>query len=94
MPTYITLLNYTEQNLKSTPELVLAGRQALEKMGGEFMVYRLTLGQYDVVVTVEAPDDETYATFVLNIAAHGNARTTTLKAFSEEESFRILGNLS
>ena len=51
-------------------------------------------GEYDAVVTIEAPDDETYATFVLNIAAQGNIRTTTLKAFSEEESFRILGNLS
>ena len=56
--------------------------------------YRLTLGQYDAVVTVELPDDETYATFALNAAAQGNVRTTTLKAFSEEESFRIFGNLS
>ena len=58
------------------------------------MVTVLPLGEYDAVVTVEAPDDEGYATFALNIAAQGNLRTTTLKAFSEEESFRIFGNLS
>ena len=97
MGTYITLLSYTEQgvkNAKGIPERVLAARQALETMGGRLHAYRLTLGEYDAVVTVEAPDDEAYATFALNIGAQGNVRTTTLKAFSEEESFRIFGNLS
>ena len=97
MPTYIALLNYTDQgakNMKGAPERVLAARQAVENMGGRFHSYRLTLGEYDAVVTIDAPDDEAYATFVLNVAAQGNIRTTTLKAFSEEEAFRILGNLS
>ena len=97
MPTYITLLNYTDQgikNMKEVPERVLAIREAVANIGGRLHGYRLTLGLYDAVVTIEAPDDETYATFALNIAAQGNVRTTTLKAFSEEESFRILGNLS
>ncbi len=97
MPTYITLFNYTDQGaktMKGAPERVLAARQLLEGKGGRLHGYRLTLGEYDAVVTVEAPDDETYATLMLGIAAQGNIRTTTLKAFSEEESFRILGNLS
>ena len=97
MPTYISLIKYTEQgvkNAKSVPERVLAARQALENIGGRLHGYRLTLGEYDAVVTIEAPDDEAYATFTLNIAAQGNIRTTTLKAFTEEESFRIFGNLS
>ena len=51
-------------------------------------------GAGDAVLTIEAPNDEAYATLILNIAAQGNIRTTTLKAFSEEESFRIFGNLS
>ena len=97
MALYITLLNYTDQgikNMKGVPERVLAARQALENMGGRLHAYRLTLGEYDAVVTVEAPDYEAYATLMLNIAAQGNIRTTTLKGFSEEESFRILGNVS
>ncbi len=97
MPTYIALLNFTDQgikNIKETPERTSAIRQEAEDMGGRIHAFRLTLGEYDAVVTVDAPDDEAYATFVLNIAAQGNIRTTTLKAFSEEESFRILGNLS
>jgi uncharacterized protein with GYD domain len=97
MATYIALLNYTNEgvkNIKGAPERVLAARQALANIGGRLHGYRLTLGEYDAVVTVEAPNDEAYATFVLNLAAQGNFRTTTLKAFSEEESFKILGNLS
>ena len=97
MPTYIALLNYTDQgakNMKGVEDRVNATRQALENMGGRLHAYRLTLGEYDAVVTIDAPDDEAYATFALNLAAQGNIRTTTLKAFSEEESFRILGNLS
>jgi uncharacterized protein with GYD domain len=80
--------------MKGAPERVLAARQALANIGGRLHGYRLTLGEYDAVVTVEAPNDEVYATFVLKLAAQGNVRTTTLKAFSEEESFRILGSLS
>ncbi len=97
MATYITLLNYTDQgikNMKGVPGRVATLRQALENVGGRMHGYRLTLGQYDAVVTIEAPDDETYATFMLNLAAQGNVRTTTLKAFSQEESFRSFGNLS
>ncbi len=97
MATYITLLNYTDQGaktMKGVPERVLAFRQALENIGGRLHGYRLTLGAYDAVVTVDAPDDEAYTTFALNLAAQGNVRTTTLKALSEEESFRIFGNLS
>ena len=97
MATFITLLKYTDQGVKGAkgiPERVRAARLALGGMGGRMHAYRLTLGEYDAVVTVETPDDEAYATFTLNIAAQGNIRTTTLKAFTEEESFRILGNLS
>ena len=97
MATYIALLNYTNQgikNMKGVPERVATVRQALENIGGRIHAYRLTLGEYDAIVTVDAPDDEAYATFVLNLAAQGNIRSTTLKAFTEEESFRILANLS
>jgi len=97
MATYITLLNYTDQGIKTmkeVPERVLVLRKLVEEMGGRIHGYRLTLGEYDAVVTIELPDDEAYATLALKVAAQGNIRTTTLKAFSEEESFRILGNLA
>ena len=63
MATYIALLNYTDQGIKTikgAPERVAEVRKALENIGGRLHGYRLTLGEYDAVVTIEAPDDETY----------------------------------
>ena len=51
------------------------------------------MGDYDAVAIVEAPDDETYARNILAAASQGHIRTTTLKAFTEEEYRRIVGSL-
>ena len=96
MPQYITLINYTEQGLKDIKNVVNranAARRAYESAGAKLLSFHLTLGQHDAVVISEAPDDESYTTLVLAIAAQGNIRTTTLKAFTEEETSRIVGNI-
>ena len=96
MPQYINLISYTEQGLKdmkNMPNRVTAARQAMQRAGGNLLSYHLTLGQYDAVVISEFPDDETYTTFILGVVAEGNLRPTTLKAFTEEESSRIVGNM-
>ena len=96
MPQYITLINYTEQGLKdikNVPDRVDAARRAIESAGGRLLSYHLTLGQHDAVAISEAPDDESYTTLILSIAAQGNIRTITLKAFTEEETMRIVGNI-
>ena len=51
----------------------------------------LALGVYDLIIHLEAPDEETVAKFVLSLA--GNLRTTTIKVFSEAEYDRIVGAL-
>ena len=53
----------------------------------------MTMGGYDMVVHLDAPDDATLAKFVLHQAGGGNVRTQTLKAFSEDEYRKILGAL-
>ena len=96
MPQYISLINYTEQGLKdmkNIPDRVAAARQAMQAAGGKLLSYHLTLGQYDGVVISEFPDDESATSLVLAIAAQGNIRTTTLKAFTEEEATRIVRNI-
>ena len=96
MPTYISLLNYTEQgikNIKDSPKRGAAARQAVEAAGGKWLGFYLTMGQYDAVVITEAPNDEAYATLILSIGSLGNVRTTTLKAFDEDEFRRIIGNI-
>ena len=96
MATYITLLSYTDQgikNIKQAPERVAAAKKAVESAGGKWVGYYLSMGAYDGVVITEAPSDELYATIVLAIGSQGSVRTTTLKAFSEEEMARIIAGI-
>ena len=96
MPHYINLISYTEQglkNMKTMPDRVSAARQEMQRAGGKLVSFHLTLGQYDGVVISEFPDDESYTTFVLGVAAQGNLRPTTLKAFTEEEASRMVSNI-
>jgi uncharacterized protein with GYD domain len=49
-----------------------------------------TLGHYDIVITVAAPDTQTVATLCASVSALGNVRTETLAAFDETEMAEIL----
>lgn len=93
MPTYIALLNWTQQGISKideSPSRLDAGRAALKKMGVEIKDVYMTMGRFDHVCVIEAPDDETYARAMLSLASQGNVSTETLKAFSEDEYRRIL----
>jgi uncharacterized protein with GYD domain len=94
--TYVILLNYTEQgikNFKSMPDRVKAAEQAFAQAGGRMHSFHLTMGQYDAVVIAEFPDDAAAARAVISQAALGNARTTTLRAFTREEAESIARGL-
>jgi len=93
MPSYITLVNFTEQGIKTVkdlPKRVQGARQAIEKAGGKILDWNLTMGQYDAVVKVEAPDDYTTAAVLLAIGKLGAVRTTTMRVFSEAEMKKIV----
>ena len=47
-----------------------------------------------MIIIIEAPDDETVMSLMLKVGSAGNVRTKTLKAFSAEEGFRIIKDLS
>lgn len=88
MPSYVLLLNYTDEgirNVKYLPQHVNAFRQAVEAAGGHLPHVYLTMGQYDLVVLIEAPTDQACASIALALCSLGNVRSTTLKAFTEEE---------
>ncbi len=53
----------------------------------------LTLGRYDVVAIIEAPDDEAAAKFALMTGAQGNLSTETMRAFTEAELDRLIESL-
>ena len=96
MPTYVSLINYTDQgirNIKDSPKRLDAAKKLLKDMGGELKAVYLTMGSYDLVTVAEAPSDETVAKFVLTLASAGNVRTVTMKAFPEAEYRKLVSTL-
>jgi uncharacterized protein with GYD domain len=88
MATYITLESWATQGIQAygnTVDRAEASAQLATKLGATLMQTFWTLGQYDVVQIVEAPDDETATAFALALSSLGNVRTTTLRAFDGAE---------
>jgi uncharacterized protein with GYD domain len=96
MARYITLTNWTEQgvkNIKDSPARLDAARALAKKHGCTMGDFYMTIGTADMVVMIDAPDDQSMAKFALSLAMGGSVRTTTLKAFSEDEYRKIVGGL-
>ncbi len=96
MNSYIALLNWTQQgiqNVKDSPSRLEQAKAATKAAGGEMKSFYMTLGQYDMVAVIEAPDDAAFAKVMLAIASHGGVRSQTLKAFTEDEYRSIVGGL-
>jgi uncharacterized protein with GYD domain len=88
MPTFVTLITWTDQGVKNFKDSVNryeATQEALSEGGASFTELYWTLGPYDIVAIVEAPDDETAMAALLSVAGQGNIRTTTLRAFNANE---------
>ena len=93
MPTYMLLISWTEQGVKSakaTVERAQYSQQLAQRMGGNLSTLYWTLGSYDIVGVAEMPDDESVTALAVAIASQGNVRTETLRAFSADEMERIL----
>ncbi len=96
MPTYVALLNWTQQgiqNIKESPSRLDQAKAAVKAAGGEMKTFYMTLGQYDMVAVIEAPDDAVFAKVMLAIASQGTVRSQTLRAFNEDEYRDIIGGL-
>jgi uncharacterized protein with GYD domain len=93
MPHYVILWNWTDQGIravKDSPKRLASFRAELEKVGGKLVGEYSTMGQYDGVVIVEAPSDETIMSILLGDASKGNFRSMTLKAFPMSEAGKII----
>src|SRR2546423_4766599 len=96
MPTYIALLKWTEKGIaaiKGSPERLDAGRQAFKQAGMEIKETYLTMGRYDLVCVIDAPDDETFAKGMLSLGSQGNVSTESLKAFTEDQFRKIVDSI-
>lgn len=92
MPTFICLMNWTDQGAKSAKDAVKrqqAGKSIAEKLGGKLLSGYVTTGQYDVVATLEMPNGEAMVKFASALAASGNVRTTTVRAYTPEEFSKL-----
>jgi uncharacterized protein with GYD domain len=97
MPTYIVLVSFTGQgiaNVKDTVKGAEATKAAAKKVGATMREIYWTLGQYDAVATIDAPDDETMTALGLNMGKAGHVRTQTLRAFSAADMKGILGKVA
>ncbi len=96
MPTYISLLHFTQQGvqkIKEGPARLDAAKKAFKAMGGELKQWYLVMGRYDAVVISEGPNDETAAKLALAIGSQGNIRTETFRAFTEDEYRKLIAAL-
>jgi uncharacterized protein with GYD domain len=97
MVTYVMLLNWTDQgirNVKDSPKRLDAVKKLAKDLGGEVKSFYMTLGAYDVVLIVDMPNNDKLASFGLKLGSLGNMRSTTLKAFPEDEYRRIFAGLN
>ena len=93
MPTYISLLSWTEDGVKTykdTLERAQAAGDVAAALGGTLKDIYWTLGPYDVVSVAEFPDDETATAFLLKLGSQGSIRTTTMRAFNRDEMAGVL----
>ena len=96
MPTYIALVDYTEEgieHMKDSPERLEQVNDLVRSMGGEPIAFYLTMGRFDAVYLFSAPDDATATRGVITTAMEGSVRTETLRAFDEDEYREIVDQL-
>lgn len=92
MAKYVSLINWTDQGIKSFKETTARAADAaaaFEKAGGKLTVY-WTIGACDIVAIAEAPDDETATAILLQLGSLGNIRSQTMRAFDAEEMSGII----
>ena len=96
MPSYICLIRFTDQGIRNIKDTMKRGDAAMaeaEKMGMKIVEEFWTMGAYDGVVTLEAPDDETMSAFILKMGSLGNVTGQTLRAFRRNEMEAILAKI-
>ncbi len=96
MPTYVALMNWTDQGIRSVKDSVQRRDQAdtlAQKHGATIEQVYWTVGPYDLVSILDAPEEESATAMVLELGSAGNLRTLTLRAYGREEMSGIIDRL-
>jgi uncharacterized protein with GYD domain len=89
-------MNLTEKGIKEikeAPERIGESVKALEAAGGKMVAFYTLMGSYDYLVVAEGPSDEAAMVQLLGLGMAGYVRTTTMKAFPQEEFAKVLSML-
>jgi uncharacterized protein with GYD domain len=92
--TFVVLFNWTDQGIKSykdSPQRVDAANKAWEDLGVRVKDVYWTIGPYDLVGIVDAPDPESLAAALLRLGSAGNVRTTSMRALTRSEAEAVIG---
>lgn len=92
MAKFIMLIRYTDEGVRHFREFrsrLEHARRGAEELGVRIDSFYLTMGEYDAVVTIDAPDVKTAAQLSLINAANGRIRSVTMPAFSESEAAEL-----
>ena len=88
MPTYVMLTNLTAdgvRTLKDNPNRVTEVNKEVEQLGVTVKEQYATLGQYDFVTIIEAPDDKTMAKVSVELGSRGTMSSQTLAALPAQD---------
>ena len=97
MASFVVLANFTDQGIRSVKDTLVraeAFKELAKAAGVTVKDMYWTLGQFDIVATCDAPDDETATALSLSVGSFGNVKTQTLRAFSAQEMGKILGKVA
>ena len=94
MPIYVMLSRRSQQGvqtLKANPDRLREVNRDVEELGAKVLHQWATLGEFDFVNVVEAPDTETVARVSVALAARGSTRIETLPALTIDQFIQTLG---
>ncbi len=95
LPHYVSLVKWTDkgvQDVKDSPKRLADLGAMAAKLGAKLTIYS-TMGEYDFVAIAEGPSDEIAMQIALQLEKAGNARTVTMKAWTLEESAKVIAKL-
>ena len=96
MAVFVSLVNLTQEGIrdfKDSPDRAAKFKSMAEEIGVKVKEVYWTMGIHDVVLILEAPDDETVTAAMLGLGSLGNVRTQTLRAFSSAEMKEIISKI-
>ena len=93
MPIYILLSRLSQQGvatLKSNPDRLLEVNRDVEELGARVLHQWATLGEWDFISIVEAPDTATIARVSVTLGARGSTKIQTLSALTIDEFVKTI----